>query len=898
VPGVVNDRQVDYYWHKLHNTIAFSQVDAFVCFQPLLSSPNPTTAPSSTRPPNQLLFSPPLATNPRAAIYQPSQPMSKLIPILLGTVFLTAFSPRAAADLPVRQRTVLDDDWKFIPGDPAEAQAPTFSAQTWRTVTLPHDWSIEGNFDPKAPMGGAGGFLPAGIGWYRKPITAPADWKDQRVSLEFEGVYMNADIWLNGQHLASHPYGYTGFVVDLTPALKLGEANLLAVRVDNSKQKNSRWYSGSGIYRHVWLCVTGPTHVAPWGVFVSVPQATADEATVTVRTQIVNEGGVPGTLKLHTVLLSPQGAEVGTMDADVSLPPGGTQEISQQTELPHPALWSPDTPQLSRAVTHLLDGEKEIDQVTTVFGVRSLAWNATQGLLLNGTPIKLNGGCIHGDNGVLGAAAFDRAEERKIELLKAAGFNEVRTAHAPPSPALLDDCDRLGMLVMEDAFDCWDAGKNSQDYHVLFKDWWERDIDSMVMRDRNHPSIVFWNIGNEIPDITSPVGSDYNRKLVDRIHALDKTRPVTNAILGWPGASQMPTAENNWTALDIVGSNYALNNHIKQHAQFPNRVLVSTESNPGYPPNGWAAVTKNGYVVGDNVWSAQDYLGESGIGRWFYAGDPAEPVDVSKNPNDKTVHPIGHGNDRLFPWHGALCGDLDILGNRKPMSHWRNIVWDEGEKLYMAVAQPEDEARKMVVVGWGWHPAWESWTWPGWEGKRMAVEIYSRYDRVRLYLNDQLIGENNAGEKQGFRAIFYLPYQPGTLKAAGLQDGQEKETFTIATADAPASIRLTPDRGTLRADGQDLSFVKVEVLDKNGQLQPNADEEISFDLSGPGLIAGLGSADMKSVEPYQGTQCRVFHGEAQIVVRSTKQSGALALKAHADGLSDGTTSIEAKPATN
>lgn len=809
--------------------------------------------------------------------------------LLIPVLFLLIL-PRLDADDGVRQRIRMDDEWKFFLGNDSSAQDADFSDEGWRTVTLPHDWSIEGKFDAKAPMGGPGGFLSAGIGWYRKHFTVPSGLSDQRISVEFEGVYMNADVWLNGQNLATHPYGYTSFNVDLTPAIKSGD-NILAVRVDNSKQKNSRWYSGSGIYRHVWLTVTGPVHVAPWGIFVSVPHATADTASISVDMQVVNESQLPSNLKVVTVLLSPTGAKVGQMVSNCSVPAGGGQTITQRADVTQPDLWTPETPQISQAVTSLYDGAKVIDKVTTPYGIRSLAWNAQKGLLLNDVSIKLNGGCIHGDNGVLGAAAFDRAEERKIELLKASGFNEVRTAHAPASPALLDACDRLGMLVMEDAFDCWVDGKNDQDYHIYFKEWWQRDLESMILRDRNHPSIIFWNIGNEIPNVLSDIGADYNSKLIDSIHAQDKTRPVTNAIVFWPNDSQMKFARTEWSLEDIVGSNYALGNHIREHDQYPDRTLVGTENYPGDPGDRRADVIKNDFVVGDNVWTAQDYLGESGIGRWFYIGDPEEPVDPPRNANDKEIHTLGHGNDRLFPWHGSLCGDLDILGNRKPMAHWRNIVWKKGEKLYMAVRQPEDETKKVYVVQWGFFPAWESWTWPGWEGKSMAVEIYSAYDKVRLYLNGEKVGESDI-DHQGRRAIMNLNYQPGTLKVVGLQDGSEVDNYELSTVRNAASIRLTPDRTTIHADGQDLSFVNVEVTDKDGKLQPNADQEITFTLTGPATIAGLGNANMKSVEPYQGTQCRVFHGQAQIVIRSTNKPGTVELKAHADGIDDGGASLQ------
>ena len=805
--------------------------------------------------------------------------------LLAVVIFFVGVGSSRADDAPTRQRTSLDDDWKFLVGDPANARDPAFDDKEWRTVTLPHDWSIEGRFDPKAPMGGAGGFLPAGVGWYRKRIEAPARWDSQRVSVEFEGVYENADVWLNGQHLASHPYGYTSFNVDLTPALKPGAANVLAVRVDNSKQKNSRWYAGSGIYRHVWLTVTDAVHVAPWGVFVSVPQASTELADVVIQTRVVNEGKTDCSLKIRTLISSQVGNEAG-LDEDCEVPAGGSTVVSHTLPIARPTLWSPESPQLSRAVTTLSENGKVVDEVTTTFGVRSLAWSAEKGMLLNGKPIKLNGGCIHEDNGVLGTAAFDRAEERKIELLKATGFNEIRTAHAPPAPSVLAACDRLGMLVMENAFDCWDQGKNSQDYHVDFKDWWERDIDSMVLRDRNHPSIIFWDIGNEIPDANKPAGVEYNAKLTARVHALDPTRPVTEAIDKWPKEGERSLFDAQWNTEDIVGTNYHLAQHLGEHAQHPNRILVSTESMPGNPVNGWRDVTGNVFLVGDNVWSAQDYLGEAGIGRWFYEGDPSEPVDHPKGSDDKTVHPIGHGDDRLYPWHGALCGDLDILGERKPMAHWRNVVWDEGEKLYLAVQQPEDD-KKIIVAGWGWLPTWESWTWPGREGKTMTAEVYSRHEKVRLYLNGEIVGESDTNAKNGFRAIIKLAYQPGTLRAVGLENGQEVGESILSTAGAPAAIRLTPDRATIHADGQDLSFVKVEVVDKDGKLQPDGDQEITFALTGAGTMAGLGNADLKSEEPYQGTRCRVFHGQAQVVVRATKQPGAVQLRAQADGLAAG-----------
>ena len=746
-------------------------------------------------------------------------------------------------------RVACDDDWKFFLGDAPGAQAVEFDDAGWRTVTLPHDWSIEGRIGPKEPTGGQGGFFPTGIGWYRHQLDTPAAWNGKKVSVEFEGVYMDADVFLNGKKLATQHYGYTTFFVDLTGALKVGGPNVLAVRVDNSQQKNTRWYSGSGIYRHVWLHVTGPVHVPPWGVFVSTGQADAQKATLSIQTRVLNETDAAQPAVVRTTIAGPDGRVLVRGESRCNLPAHGEQTVFSGVDLVDPPLWSPENPRLCRAVTTVeIDGQP-VDAATTTFGLRALAWTAENGLTINGQTYKLSGGCVHHDNGVLGACAFDRAEERKIEQLKAAGFNAIRTAHNPPSPALLDACDRLGMLVLDEAFDCWVKGKNSKDYSLYFKDEWTHDLDAMILRDRNHPAVVMWSVGNEIPDMYAAMGAEYEPKLVARIHAHDHTRPVTNGIVGWPTNAKKPAAtdaersadaETVWNALDIVGTNYALHDHVAQHDQFPKRVLLSTESSPPIGPVN--DVLDHPYVVGDFVWSAQDYLGESGVGRSFYEGDPTEPLDPLR-PGDApgTIRPTGHGSDRLFPWHGANSGDLDLLGHAKAAAHQRNIRWNMGEKLALAVRQPTDN-RKLITVGWGWDPTWESWTWPGEEGKPLEVEVDARYERVRLYLNDQPVGEGSTTRAQNFTASFKVPYAPGTLRAVGLEGGQEIGDVRLVTAGPPAAVRLTPDRTLLRADGQDLSFVLVEVVDKAGRLQPNADAEVSFDLSGPGVIAGLGNA--------------------------------------------------------
>lgn len=791
-----------------------------------------------------------------------------------------------------RQRTRLDSGWRFIVGNPAQAESNSFDDKSWSPVVLPHDWSITGPFDAKATMGGAGGFLPSGVGWYRRSFDAPKSWQGRKVSVEFEGVYQNADIWVNGQHLYFHPYGYTSFTVDLTSALKFGEDNVLAVRVDNSKQKNSRWYSGSGIYRHVWMTVTNPIHVAPWGVFVTTPKADAQSATVSVQTELTNGEDSPRQGVLQTVILSPVGVPVARIESPFSLGPGETKSIAQETNVTNPTLWSPESPQISKVQTQVQIGKETVDSIETPFGIRTLAWAPDKGLLLNGESIKLNGGCVHADHGVLGAAAFDRAEERKIELLKATGFNSLRTSHHPPSPEFLNICDRLGMLVMVESFDCWASGKNSQDYHVFFKDWWERDLEAMVRRDRSHPSVIIWSIGNETREIFGAEGARIGPILADKVRSLDPTRPVTNGILGWPHKDkpwEHEHAEINWKSQDLVGSNYALHRHVERHDQFPDRILIGTESLAGNPSKMYDLVANNVFVVGDYVWSAQDYLGEAGIGRWFYEGDPTEPLKPSPDP-DKPATPVSHGDDRLFPWHGALTGDLDILGNRRPMAHLRNIVWDKGEKIYFAVRQPQDD-RKIVVVGWGWYPVLDSWTWPGSEGKPMEVELYSRYDSVKVYLNDKFIGERQTTRSGSFRTTIKVPYEPGTLKAVGIQDGKEMETYQLETAGEVVALRLSPDRTKIRGDQQDLSFIQVEAIDANGRIQPNADSLVTFHVTGPASIAGLGNADLKGTEPYQGNTCHLSHGKALIVLRSSDQPGKVTLEASSPGLPSATVEL-------
>ena len=834
--------------------------------------------------------------------------LRRILAICLAAAPLPTVSVHAAESRIPRQQLTADFDWKFFLGDPSGAEAPAFNDSSWRAVDLPHDWSIEGAPEKTNPSGSGGGFFPAGVGWYRKTFQAPTAWKGKRISVEFDGVYQNATIYLNGHKLGTHPYGYTSFHFDLTPDLKIPARNVIAVRVDNNEQPNSRWYSGSGIYRRVRFIVTAPAHVDHWGVFVTTPEISADRAKVTVRTRIRNEANTGARLVVRTILTGPAGTPAGEAESEVTAGASAAADLTQEIRVNNPALWSPESPRLCKATTRVVSGGRVIDEVVTPFGIRSLAWSAEQGFRLNGKPVKFAGGSVHHDNGPLGAAAFDRAEERKVELLKAAGYNAVRTAHNPPSSAFLDACDRLGLLVLDEPFDVWQSRKVKFDYARFFDEWWPQDLDGMVLRDRNHPSIVVWGIGNEIGDAWTKDGPPLARQMAARLRALDDTRPVTLAV---PGATYGPNIDVVLASLDIAGYNYNLTaNQAEDHRRVPSRLMMTTESFAAKAFEEWELAKENPYIAGEFVWTAMDYLGESGIGAWSYR-TPAEAARAGQISQmmSKVMSTMGaNGENALaalaqqsesrgsdpppmmtllfagYPWHASNCGDLDLTGWRKPQSYYRDILWNGGNRVHATVRLPEPEGKKVIALGWSVIPTIESWTWPGREGKEMQVEIYAGAEKVRLYLNEKLIGEAPTTREQRFRALFTVPYAPGTLKAMGVNGDREVAQSVLKTAGDPVSLRLTPDRGVLQADGQDLSFVSVEAVDAQGQAQPNAAQQIRFVISGPGAIAAVGNGDGTSTERYQGDRRKLFNGRALVVVRTSRTPGSIRLTASAPGL--------------
>jgi len=775
----------------------------------------------------------------------------------------------------IERKQLFDYNWKFIRGDEASAKSRDFNDAGWRSLDLPHDWSIEGKINPKNPTSGAGGYFPAGIGWYRKTFAAPVEWKGKSVSVYFEGVYMNSEVFINGKSLGVRPYGYSSFSYDLSPYLDFNKENVIAVRVDNSQQINSRWYSGSGIYRHVWMKVSNPVHADDWGMVITTPEVSSKRASVRIKTLIKNETAVPQSVCLKIRLLSANAKKAEGKKIKVELPANSEKEITQTIKVSNPLLWSLETPDLYQARIQILKDNQVIDDSQTAFGIRSIRFTVENGFQLNGKTIKINGGCVHHDNGCLGAAAFDRAEERKIELLKAAGFNAVRTSHNPPSEAFLNACDRLGLLVIDEAFDCWRVGKNKYDYSIYFDQWWKRDLETMALRDRNHPSIFMWSVGNEVAERKTPEAVKTAQMLVGAVKNIDTTRPVTSAVVTW--GNEWEYFDPLMAAHDVGGYNYQLNSAPADHQRVPSRIIVQTESYPRDAFANWKLVQNNSYIIGDFVWSAIDYLGESGIGRSYYSGDvPGENWE----------------ND-FFPWHGAYCGDIDLMGWRKPISHYRSMLYNNNEKLYMAVREPQPEPLEIKETRWSVWPTWESWTWPGFEGKNIDVEVYSKYSKVRLYLNNKLIGEKPTTEEQEFKATFSVPYTPGLLKVVGVENGKETGSFALQTSGDAAKIKLIADRKEILANGQDLSYVKINVTDKDGIIQPNATDRLQFKIDGPGIIAGVDNADIKDFDPYTGSSRKAWHGQAMVVVRSTRNAGDIKLTVSSAGRSDATLVIKA-----
>jgi beta-galactosidase len=800
--------------------------------------------------------------------------------LVLAAALSLAVRPAAAQ----RQRLSMDPGWRFSLGDPAGADQPRFDDQQWRRLDLPHDWSIEGAPRQDAPGGGRMGYFPSGLGWYRKAFRLPAGARGREAWLEFDGVYMNSDVWINGFHLGHRPYGYSSFAYDVTPHLVAG-VNVVAVRVDNALQPNSRWYTGSGIYRHVWLTLVDPLHVGHWGTYVTTPAADSSGADVVVRTRLENDQVASRQGTLRSLVLDGAGREVARSESPFSAPAANSVEVEQRLRVGAPRLWSVESPNLYTVRSEVLDGARVADATATPFGIRTIAYDRDRGFLLNGRHLKMNGVNLHHDGGAVGAAVPERVWERRLEVLKAMGVNAIRTSHNPPAPEFLDLCDRLGFLVMAEAFDEWTIGKVTEGYHKYFAEWGERDLTDFVHRDRNHPAIVLWSAGNEIGEQDSPEGVAVLRRLVDIFHREDPTRPVTtgNDHIAADGGRATLAFLN---AEDVVGYNYVDRWHERRELfaeqdrhDHPDWRMIGTESSPAGNTFGgryslgtdsaavrpnytagmihaerlWKWVAMHDYFAGDFMWTGIDYLGET-----------------------------------FWPGKGAGSGAVDITGHPKDSYYLYQSQWTDRPVLHL----------------------FPHWNWPGREGQLIPVLAYTNCNSVELFLNGRSLGEKRVefpaqGTSGGWNSYaqpvvnattndlhltWDVPYAPGVLRAVGKRrDGTVACETQVRTAGAPAAVRLSVDRDTIAAVPGDVAHVTFEIVDSAGTVVPTAANLVSFTVGG-GRILALDNADLADHDPYQAAQRHAFNGRGLAILRAG-QPGALTLTASADGLRPASVSV-------
>lgn len=772
------------------------------------------------------------------------------------------------------QRNILfDEGWRFHRGDVANGEAVNFNDNDWRKIDLPHDWSIEdilntnSPFNPDVINGVSVGFTTGGIGWYRKKFSIPSSEKNKKVYIQLDGVYMNADVWINGVHLGNHPYGYTSFYYDISDKIINGD-NVIAVQVKN-EGATSRWYSGSGINRHVWLEIVNPIHIAQWGTYITTNNVSKTSANIRIKTNVVNETNENKNVRLVTFFINNKGVKVSASSSSKIISANSEFTFDDNAKISSPALWSVDFPARYKAISKVYVNGKLSDNISNTFGIRKISFDAVHGFLLNNKPMKLKGGCFHIDNGPLGARAIDAAEIRKVALMKASGFNAIRCSHNPPAPAFLDACDSMGMLVIDEAFDCWNNGKNDSDYHLYFNDWWQRDLQSMLLRDRNHPSIIMWSIGNELPFMGNKRVDDAAKILADYVRSIDATRPVTAAV-----NSVSEKMDNFFSALDVCGYNYAYDHYVPDHKRKPNRVMFATESFALTQFDYWMSVLDHPWVIGDFVWTGFDYIGESSIGWRGY-------------PQDKN----------FYPWNLAYCGDIDICGWKRPQSYYRDALWKKNQlSVFVKPPKPSfplnpDRASWSM---WQWNDVVADWNWQDAKDSPLEVNVYSSCDEVELFLNEKSLGKKQTNRSTKFMAIYRVLYKEGQLKAVGYTNGKKVNESILKTAGKLARIKLSANRKIIKADGRDLCYITAELVDENGVMNPKADNLLHFSIEGDATIAGVGNANPMSVESYQQPQRKAWRGRCLVVIQSSHKAGNIIIKASSEELPDNTITIQSK----
>jgi beta-galactosidase len=774
-----------------------------------------------------------------------------------------------------------DKGWHFILGDVSHGETVELDDTKWRALNLPHDWSIEGEFSKSNPATPEGGALPGGIGWYRKTFTVPEITKGKLVYIDFDGVYQKSDVWINGHHLGFRPNGYISFQYNLTPYLNYGkQPNVIAVKVDNSVQPNSRWYSGSGIYRNVWLVTTGRLAIDHWGTYVTTPKVSSQSAAVHLDVKVRKYAGKISTYSIRSVIYNAAGKAVQQkITANISSGDSVTL-VSQNFTINTPVLWSVDHPYLYKVITQVITSDNKVaDEYTTPLGIRYFDFDVDKGFSLNGKPMKILGVCDHHDLGSLGSAVNTRALERQLQILKNMGCNGIRTSHNPPAPELLDLCDKMGFIVMDEAFDCWERGKVKYDYHLFFKEWHKKDLEDQILRDRNHPSVFIWSIGNEIPQQSDTSALRVAPELAAIVHSLDKTRPITTA-------NNDPSTRNKIIAsgaIDLVGYNYNQNSYAAFHERYPGKKFIGTETTSALETRGYYDMPSDsirrwpirggntGKVNADNTVSAYDNVSAS------WGSTHEETWKVIKKYDFLSGMFIWTGFDYLgeptpysWPSRSSYFGIIDLAGFPKDVYYMYQSEWTHKTVLH-------------VFPHWNWEP-----------GKTVDIwAYYNNADEVELFLNGKSLGvKKKTGDD--LHVLWRLKFAPGTLKAVSRKNGKVVLTREIHTAGAPAKIELTADRKMIKADGKDLSFITVKILDKDGNVVPDADNTVNFKINGEGFIAGVDNGDPVTHDPFKADYRKTFHGLALAIIQAKEKAGNIMLTAAGEGLQSASLVINSK----
>ncbi len=775
----------------------------------------------------------------------------------------------------------LDFDWRFSRGDFPTAMIEGFDDSRWQAVNVPHDWSVEGPFS--ADYASGNGYAPGGIAWYRKHFTLDSIDEGKCVVIEFDGVYQNSEVWINGQFVGRRPYGYSSFQYDLTGFIRFDGENVIAVRVDHTQFSDSRWYTGSGIYRHVRLHLDDKLHVGQWGVYVTTPEITYDTALIRAETTVRNDYGEAKDFSVETTIFSPRRREIARLSTSGQAAAGSAETLVTQIRIGQPQLWSLESPTLYTLRTRILSGNTVVDEETTSFGIRTIEFDADTGFSLNGKRMKLKGVCLHHDAGCLGAAVPDKVLERRLRLMKDLGANAIRTSHNPPAPGLLDTCDRLGLLVQDEAFDeftppknKWVEGRNVGDpsrfgYGEVFQQWSAIDVADMVRRDRNHPCIIMWSIGNEIDYANDPfshpvLGNQYRpehppaenlvtyaKPLIDTVKAWDRTRPVTMALAN----IRMSNAVGLPELLDVVGYNYQEQFYEADRQTYPRRVIYGSENGDAY--SAWTAVTDNDYIGGQFLWTGIDYLGEAG----------------------------------RFPNRANAAGLLDMCGFTKPIGAFRKSLWSDKPMVYLCASARSAGRRGGRGRGMG---GTESWNWP--EGATVTVTGYTNCPEVSLTLNGKPVAVTQASEARQGALMWQIPYEPGVLKAVGRKDGKDVCEFVLRTAGPAERIVLSPDVVRLAADGKDICHLAFLVADGNGVRVPDAEHEVTFDVSGPAAIIGIENGDLNSLEDPKGNVHKAMQGRGLAILQAAREAGKVQVTARAAGLESASVEINVEPSAD